>query len=386
MIGLFINAVPMLVDLPGEQPMGAWLRELQRLANDLRQHEHTPLSDIQRWAGLAGDALFDTLLVFENFPVDLQARSVDVGLRIERSERADRTHYPLTLTVEAAVNIELEWEWDGARVDGARVEWLSKHYVEVLEQFTARSAERLAAIELTTTSPWSKATTYPYRSILQQIEAQSATRGAERALTCEGESLSYTQLEHWSGGLAADLRAAGVITERLVGLCMSRSVALVASVLAVWKAGGVLVPLDPTYPKERLKQMLSGVPVVLADAAAAALLRQIAPKLRVLEVQPQSEYQDVQRVARGGAWRAEQLAYVIYTSGSTGEPKGVAVSHGALSSHIDDFVARYGIDERDCQLFSSTINFDVWLHELLPALTQGGRVVMRGERAWNCPL
>ncbi|MEI9936660.1 MAG: non-ribosomal peptide synthase/polyketide synthase [Pseudomonadota bacterium] len=383
MIGLFINAVPIPVDLPLDEPVSRWLRKLQHFANELRLREQTPLSDLQRWSGLQGDAFFDTLLVFENFPVDLQARSVDVGLRIERSERADRTHYPLTLTIEVSSRIELEWEWDGQRVDRERVAWLSQHYLEVLEQFVARPDAPLGAVKLTAPELWSRSKTHPYRSVFSRIEAQCLARRLAPAVWCEGEVLSYGELGAWSSVVGLELERAGVGREQLVGLCVNRGLSLVASVLGIWKSGGALVPLDPTYPEARLRQMLCGVAVVLADAETATKLREVLSGVRVVVVAQPARSPEVPLCASRFEPHAEQLAYVIYTSGSTGEPKGVGVSQGSLSAHVDDFLARYGVGPSDCQLFSSTINFDVWLHELLPALTQGGRVLMRGQGAWE---
>ncbi|HEY0465991.1 MAG TPA: amino acid adenylation domain-containing protein, partial [Polyangiaceae bacterium] len=196
--------------------------------------------------------------------------------------------------------------------------------------------------------------------------------------------LSYGELGAWSSVVGLELERAGVGQEQLVGLCVNRGLSLVASVLGIWKSGGALVPLDPTYPEARLRQMLRGVAVVLADAETATKLREVLSGVRVVEVVAQpARSPEVPLCASRFEPHAEQLAYVIYTSGSTGEPKGVGVSQGSLSAHVDDFLARYGVGPSDCQLFSSTINFDVWLHELLPALTQGGRVLMRGEGAWE---
>ncbi len=173
-------------------------------------------------------------------------------------------------------------------------------------------------------------------------------------------------------------------SETLVGLCVERKLGLVAAVMGIWRAGGALVSLDPSYPSERLSQMLQGVDVLVVDSAARRSLSGLLEGRTVVELRPPPAAEALPEPNESWASpRPDQLAYVIYTSGSTGIPKGVAVSHRSLSAHVDDFLARYQLAAEDCQLFSSTINFDVWLHELLPALTRGGRVVMRGEGAWE---
>ncbi|HEX2670488.1 MAG TPA: amino acid adenylation domain-containing protein, partial [Polyangiaceae bacterium] len=368
-----------------EARIGAWLDSLQRANLELRQREHTPLADIQRWSGLQGDALFDTLLVFENYPVHAALNSGDNMLGVANVEKIDRTHFPLTLTVRPDPSVQFEWEWDEARVEPATARALAGQIIGVLEQLTAATDEtRLGQLSLQAPARYSTPVRHRYRSVLSQIEEQCRERVEQPAVWCEGEVLSYGELGAWSSDVGLELERAGVGREQLVGLCVSRGLSLVASVLGIWKSGGALVPLDPTYPEARLRQMLRGVEVVLADAETASKLREVLSGVRVVEVgaTPASSQGGPASASRVEP-HAEQLAYVIYTSGSTGEPKGVGVSHGSLSAHVDDFLARYGIGASDCQLFSSTINFDVWLHELLPALTRGGRVLMRGELAWE---
>ncbi|MFM0268897.1 AMP-binding protein, partial [Paraburkholderia sediminicola] len=212
------------------------------------------------------------------------------------------------------------------------------------------------------------------------------------------------------------LMRAGVAHEDRVGVCLERSAGLAAALLGIWKAGAAQVPLDPSYPEARLREMIedAGVRCVIVDAVSAARLSAVLEgcvQVRIAEEAGQFDEQvdgliDTQfdepadlvacGQARQNAPRAlralrkrtasihpEQLAYVIYTSGSTGRPKGVAVSQRALSLHLEDFIGTYGISAQDTLLQSSTINFDVALHELLPALLMGGRVCMRGAAAWD---
>ncbi|WP_394844480.1 non-ribosomal peptide synthase/polyketide synthase [Pendulispora brunnea] len=374
MVGLFINTLPTWVDLPPNQRIGAWLTELQRHANELRNQEHTPLSHVQRWAGLGGEDFFDTLFTFENFPIDKEARSVDVGLRIERSERADRTHYPFTLTVLAESEVELEWEWDGEKFERAWADDIAQGYIAILQQLASSNDERLGELVLGRARA-QEIPNYVFDPIFQRIARTARANPEDEAIHCEGTVTRYGELDSWSNQMAHALTKRGVGRDGLVGLCVERSAALVAGLLGVWKSGGAFVPLDPTYPEERLREMLSGVRVVVCDAATCTRF----PDAEVVRVD------EVGDEPVDGEWcspHPEQLAYVIYTSGSTGRPKGVGISHRSLSLHVDDFVATYGIGSSDRVLFTSTINFDVSLHELLPVLTRGGRSVMRGNDPW----
>ncbi|MFM0758552.1 AMP-binding protein, partial [Paraburkholderia strydomiana] len=179
--------------------------------------------------------------------------------------------------------------------------------------------------------------------------------------------------------------------ERRVGLCVVRGPALVAALLGIIRSGGAFVPLDPEYPSARLAQMIddAGIVQVVADSASA---KQVAAVLEgrevvevgdaVLAIRPDDDASAETATAASHfldtPLHPDQLAYVLYTSGSTGRPKGVGVSHGALWTHLQDFLATYGIDGTDIVLHSSTINFDVALHETLPALLRGATVEMRG--------
>ncbi len=394
MLGLFMHSLPIWVDLPAETRVAVWLDGLQRDNVALRQHEHTPLSEIQRWSGLAGDALFDTLFVFENYPVHGALSDGANELGVSRLEKVDRTHFPLTVTVRPEPVLQFEWEWDEARIEGATASALARDFVRALEQLTLATREtRVGEISLGDAAAARIPVTHPYRPVPSQIAGQCLAWVDRAAVQCDASVASYGELGAWSSWLGVELTSRGVRREQLVGLCVSRSLSLVASVLGIWKSGGAVVPLDPTYPEERLRQMLKGVTVVVADAVTSSSLNTILSGVQLVEVgfapgwRAGAASDSVERQAATTTLRTEhrpdELAYVIYTSGSTGEPKGVAVSHGSLSAHIQDFVDHYRIDETDCQLFSSTINFDVWLHELLPALTRGGRVMMRGEAPWE---
>ncbi|MFM0758553.1 AMP-binding protein, partial [Paraburkholderia strydomiana] len=175
--------------------------------------------------------------------------------------------------------------------------------------------------------------------------------------------------------------------ERRVGLCVARGPALVAALLGIIRSGGAFVPLDPEYPPARLAQMIddAGIVQVVADSASVKQVAAVLAECEVVEVRTtqhdaalNAETATAVSHFLDAPLHPDQLAYVLYTSGSTGRPKGVGVSHGALWTHLQDFLATYGIDGRDTVLHSSTINFDVALHETLPALLRGATVEMRG--------
>ncbi|OZI34733.1 hypothetical protein CAL29_14770 [Bordetella genomosp. 10] len=387
-LGLFINSLPLWVRVPGDSPLSAWFGDLQTANGELRERSHASVSQVQQWTGLAGEALFDSLLVFENYPIDKAMRSGDSEVTIREVALTERTHYPMVLVAVPGVHTRFRWKFDSGRIDEAAVGRLATQFLHILDQFADTEGIRtLAEVKLLMDGPArASRALHVFFPAATRIAAQAARDPSRPALHCEGRRLAYGELDGWANRIGRHLTRMGVRTEERVGLCVTRSPGLVAGLLGVLKAGAAFVPLDPEYPRERLAYMLedAGVRRVLADAVTARGLDWLPAGCAVVDID--------ELAAPDGAgdnlpWQVpvhpEQLAYVIYTSGSTGKPKGVAISQAAFSRHLDDFIGTYRITAADKQLQSSTINFDVSLHEMLPALAQGGQVEMRGPAAWD---
>src|SRR6185295_555341 len=220
---------------------------------------------------------------------------------------------------------------------------------------------------------------FSYDTCLFELFAQVAREQAEAPaiVTAEGEVWSYRRLDEESNRLARRLRDLGVVAESAVGLCMERSAELILGMLSILKAGGVYVPLDASYPEERLAFMLADTGARLVVVQEGTRSRIVAPEgVRTLCV-------DLDRdgIVACSAERlslhvpAAGLAYVIYTSGSTGEPKGVAVPHQAIVRLVreTDYV-QLGRGDRVAHL--SNTSFDAATFEIWGALLNGSAVVV----------
>ncbi|MCG4262561.1 AMP-binding protein, partial [Acetobacter senegalensis] len=308
------------------------------------------------------------------------------GLSVSRTgEGAGDTRFDLALTIadnSRDLNVSFNYALD--LFDPQTIERLSRHYVEVLEQLASGDVDSqcLADIDLTSDVPVHVPVVYPFEAVTSRIAAQAAARADAVAVTCEGTSLTYGDLDAWSSQVGRRLLALGVMPDERVGLCVERSTGLIAGLLGILRAGGAYVPLDPAYPRERLADMIadSGMRRVVVDDATADSLGDLLEGLEIVRL---SDVTGEDATPLLTPVHPDQLAYVIYTSGSTGKPKGVGISHCALCSHLEDFITTYGISEQDRMLSTSTINFDVAAHELLPALMQGGRVEIRGPDLWD---
>ena len=225
----------------------------------------------------------------------------------------------------------------------------------------------------------------PARSVVSLVRSRVAWLGDADAVAGDGERLSYRALWARSGVLAARLRARGIGPERVVGLCLPRGVAAVVSVLAVWRAGGCYVALDPAYPDARLSYLIadSGAALVLSQGADAARLSTLPDAgampvldLDTLDLDGGADDPARDHPALSGPAHGASLAYVIYTSGSTGQPKPVAISHDALLNHTRWLNGRYGLGRHDRVLLKTALSFDASVWELISPLSSGATLVV----------
>lgn len=375
MLGLFINTLPVVATLQPAQALGAWWRELQAQGLAAREHEHTPLVEIQRWAGQGGQALFDSLLVFENYPIDAALRdAAPGGLRVGTASTRDDTHYALTLALHQGEQLAFDWRFARDVFDEATVAQLAAQVEQVLAAFVQQPDARVGALALLADAERERllrqgegaSPAMADEPVHRTIERLARAQPDAVALVFGEVELSRGELNAQANRLAHRLIAQGVRPESRVGIALERSVGMIVAVLAVLKAGAAYVPLDPAYPAERRQAMVE-------DSGIAVVLRE--PDIAALAGEPASDPQV--------PLHADQLAYVIYTSGSTGTPKGVGVSHRALARHADATVAFFGLAPEDRVLQFATLNFDAFVEQLFAPLAIGAAVVLRGPEVWD---
>ncbi len=212
------------------------------------------------------------------------------------------------------------------------------------------------------------------------FEQQVARDPLATALVFDGQRLTYRELNQRANQVAHHLRRRGVGPDTLVGVSLHRTPLMVIGLLGVWKAGAAYVPLDPTYPSDRLAFMAddAAVQVVLTDAKAASLFPEVGGKLVCLETD--SLVVDRERDDNPTASaRPSNLAYVIYTSGSTGKPKGALIEHRGLVNYLWWAIGAYGVEAGGCVPVHSSISFDLTVTSLYPALLAGGEVELLPE-------
>jgi len=374
-----------------DQTVAAWLAAVQAQNLSLREFEHTPLASIQRWAGQGGESLFDTLLVFENFPIsEALQHGTAQGVVFGEVANQDQTHYPLTLGVTLGETLALHMSFDQAHFSVATVERLSAQLLHLLEQFAESAERRLGEIALATADEHARQQAqnhpqaYPTDIAVHQRYARLATQQPDRtAVIFDGKHYSYGELDARANRLAHELVARGVRAEVRVGVAMPRGEGLIVALLAVLKAGGAYVPLDTSYPRERLAYLMqdSGLALLLTDSRVSAQLP-IDAAMSVLELD-RLDLSGHSAQAPVVTLDPDNLAYVIYTSGSTGNPKGVSVTHGPLAMHCLAIGERYEMRDSDCEFHFMSFAFDGAHERWLTSLTHGGSLLIRDDSLWT---
>ncbi|PYY66463.1 non-ribosomal peptide synthetase, partial [Pseudomonas jessenii] len=390
-LGLFINTLPIIAAPQAGHSVTQWLNDLQALNLSLREFEHVPLYDIQGWAGQQG-ALFDSLLVFENFPVaEALKQGAPAGLTFGELHNHEITSYPLTLGIEVGATLRLNFSFDRTLFSAAQISQLGASLLHVLEQFVAQPQQSLGAISLLDPIAQAKvlAGSRPPAPLIdspllahQRFEQQAARTPDALAVIVGDERLTYAQLNAQANQLAHRLRAQGVAPGQRVGLAVRRNAQMIISLMAILKSGAGYVPLDPDYPAERLAYMIedSGMDLLVAQPGLLTdvALPQGLPRLALEANADGYSTENPENLAS-----AEDLAYLIYTSGSTGRPKGVCLAHAALREFCVIAADYSQLTAQDRVLQFATFSFDGFVEQCYPPLCVGAALVMRGDELWD---
>ncbi|SEF09447.1 non-ribosomal peptide synthase/polyketide synthase [Pseudomonas palleroniana] len=393
-LGLFINTLPIISAAAPAQSVADWLGELQALNLSLREHEHVPLYDIQGWAGQPGAALFDSLLVFENFPVaEALKQGAPAGLRFGPLHNHEHTHYPLTLGIELGASLCLEFSYDCARFSAPQVARLSANLQHLLTQMLANARAPLGTLQLLDASAQRDvlalsqcaAAAQRHTRVHERVAAQAQATPDALAVQAGDVRLSYAQLNARANHLAHHLLEQGAGPGRRVGLAARRGPQLIVSLLAVLKSGAAYVPLDPNYPAERLAYMLadSRLDLLLCETGLLNDLPLPPGLARVAFTASGDESAGYPASNPLNRAAAADLAYVIYTSGSTGQPKGVAIDHAALGQFCDSAERYSRLTAEDRVLQFATFSFDGFVEQCYPPLCAGAALIMRGDELWD---
>ncbi|MBP2473028.1 amino acid adenylation domain-containing protein/non-ribosomal peptide synthase protein (TIGR01720 family) [Crossiella equi] len=369
LVGLFINTLPVRVDLSGR--VHEVLDAVQERQSALGEHQHLGLTE-----ATGGVEPFDTILVFENYPTDPAALVTDEhGLQVTGLGGHDATHYPLAIAAAPGRTLALRFVHRPDVLDGATARAYADRLQLILALFVADPFRALSTLDLLTAQERqrllvtanSTARAVPPRTLPQAVAAQDP---ADTAILCGDERITYGELDTRANRLARRLLRFGLRPEDRVAVLHRRSADYVVSVLAVLKAGGAYVPLDHRYPDARIALVLADTRAVLLLTDTGAV-RDVAVPQVVVDADASIREESGQHLDL--STHPDQLAQVIFTSGSAGRPKGVAISHRNIVELAAD---RSWAASRQRVLLHAAPAFDAATYELWVPLTSGGLVAI----------
>ncbi|WP_241778689.1 non-ribosomal peptide synthetase [Streptomyces sp. AcH 505] len=396
MVGFFVNTLVMRTDLSGDPTFTDLVDRVKDTALGAYDHQDLPferlVEELAPQRDLSRNPLFQTMFVLQNTPDSrswelpgVSVRQLDVAAQ---ESKFDFTFYA-TEAADGALDGTIVYSTD--LFDEATMVRLAGHFETLLGAAADAPDAPLSTLEMLTAAErrdiltaWNGADTDAPDAVTvhQLFEDRAAERPNSPAVTCGSDHLTYRELDERADWIAALLRERGAGPGTLVAICLDRGTDMVSALLGILKSGAAYVPLDPTYPTERLAYMVedSGAPLIVTRSSHAERLPAATPLL-LLEDWP-SELPA--RTDDGSAPEAgpDDLAYVIYTSGSTGRPKGVQITHGALRARMRETRRQLDLSCEDRVLQFASISFDSSVGQLFAPLVSGASLVLRDD-AWD---
>jgi amino acid adenylation domain-containing protein/non-ribosomal peptide synthase protein (TIGR01720 family) len=389
LIGSFAAALPLRMRISEEQTLDRVLEHARQVVLTAYDHQDLPVDRLIEQLGLGLEASRTSM---SHLWIDVRtpAPTIEVpGLRITAEPvGANVTDAPVTLHASRDAGLlQLHWAYMTEMFDAGTAALLADQFTMVLGQIVGSPHLTVAQVELAMTGdaafrPTSRAAADDEPTFVESFQRLVTRAPHAPAVACGPLTYSYAELNQAANRLARQLRSLGVGPETPVGILLDRSVALPTAILAVLKAGGAFVPLDPAYPPERTGFVLAdaGATVLISQRNQAATLASagvaVPAQVVLLDDPDLPRYSPDGDPDLPGLPTGSQAAYVIYTSGSTGQPKGTVIEHRSLTVFARDVAERLGLGTEDQFLQFASPGFDVIIEELFPTWLAGGTVVL----------
>ncbi|CCF15397.1 tyrocidine synthase 3 [Brevibacillus laterosporus GI-9] len=387
MVGLFINTIPLRIQIDDQERVVDLIKKVDHSLKERMAYENAPLTEIKQSGNLKGNEnIFHSIVVVENYPIKLHADHESV-IHVESYSMIEETNYNLALSILNHGDLKLEFTYNSNLISDEMVARLALYYRNFLEAVSNTKDISIQDVNILSEKEiyqnlYEKNQTYADypkdESIYELFEDQARKTPEQVAVVFENNTLTYRELNETANRLARTIREHGVGIGQVVGLLMDNSPNVVISMLAVLKAGGVYLPIDPAYPIERIEYMLqdSRTQLLLTDKDWE---KQISFDGEIINLQHKNVYhhsaEQLDKITTH-----DDIAYVIYTSGSTGKPKGVMITHQGLVNYIWWAKKVYLQGEvLDFSLYSS-ISFDLTVTSIYTPLITGAKIVIyKGE-------
>ncbi len=395
LVGFFVNMLVFRVDLSGDPDFRRLLSRVREVALEAFRHNDLPfeilVKELEPDRDLSRNPLFQVVFALDRIPHNAgELEHRDPHKLFATS--MNTTRFDLEAHVmETSEGCDVAFNYNVDLFEADTIRRMLEHFVVLLEEIVANPGQSVADLNLIRSFEYEKMlfrwnqteAEYPATQPVHALFEDQAGREPDAPAVIQGrECLSYGQLDQRSDHLANYLSHVGVGPEVVVGVCLQRSLDLVTAILGILKTGGAYLPMDPTYPDQRLDYML-------ADAAAPVLLTQESlhekfPQYRGRIIRLDSNHWKKEARTCSGAvpkaeWHAGHLAYVIYTSGSTGNPKGVGITHNGLLNLVSWHRRTYNLTPEDRASHLAGLGFDASVWELWPYLVSGSSIYLADE-------
>ena len=422
MLGLFINTVPLRMTFASQDTVDACLKICHEKFQQNNQYAHVGLSDIKEQSELERDLpLFYSVFIFENYPKQsdgLIHGCEELNLKVSKFVAYEQTNYPLTVVVYPGSKLVIEFRYDGKVFKVDELECVAKRYQHLLSLLPHHGGEAVASLDFLFSAEKcailkagnnDRDLLRNNKTLLDLFIAQVIATPENLAVICGNVKLTYAQLYAKVDCIAQHVRESftseQACSELVVGVCLTRSVEVVAAFLGVMKAGYAYMPLDQSYPDMRLSAIVQEARcrLILTQNNLLTRLSELVPQCRLLslDVLPMfvadgmklsnsgclNEHCEQQRnfVSNQNVANISPLAYVMFTSGSTGKAKGVAIQQSALVNFLTAVQEVCSINERDCLLALTSFSFDISGLEIYLPLINGACCVLATKEELSDP-
>lgn len=400
MFGFFVNTLVLRADLSGNPSFGELTARVRETALAAFQHQDLPLEKIiaavDPERDLSRHPLFQVMFVYQNFPLEMGGESGGVTIEQQHLDQVNaKFDLSLTLTKNEHGGMDSVFEYNLDLFKRASIQRLAGYMETLAEEIVADANQKIAAYrfmsfqEQTATLALGDQTEAllpaPLGHLVVAFESVAETQPHKTALVFGDQRRTYDQLLQCSRGIAQALVNQGLEPGQRVGCYFSRGPLWYAAMLGIMRAGGVYVPLDPAYPKDRLAYICEDAEIsVVLCGIGEAETPDFAGQAAVIAI----DEREMSKTEGGGALprlSENMQAYIIYTSGSTGRPKGVVVGHRPACDHLFSIAREYGISEKDRVTQFASTNFDVSLNHIFATLLSGAALIIREENSRWAP-
>jgi tyrocidine synthetase-3 len=398
LIGMFVSTLPMRNQPESGKTFLQFLNEVKQNAFEAFENQDFPFESmvekLQPYRDLSRNPLFDTVFILQN--MDREVLEIE-QMTIEPYAYENKiSKFDLTLAaVEEKEGLSLSWEYSTSLFRKETMARMANHFVQMLREITRDPSCTLAQMDMQDDAEKERILVEfnaaesmhaPADTLHGLFELQAESVPSQIALSLGSERMTYGELNTRANRLARTLRNRGIVPESVVGIMANRSFEMIVGILAVLKAGGAYMPIDPVYPSERIAFMLenSDAAFVLSQAALIPALADDASAVW-LDLNDETLYaEDGSNLVSGS--RADDLAYIIYTSGTTGRPKGVMIEHRSITGNIWWRSMAYGLTESDRVLQLFSFAFDGFITSFFTPIVSGSTVVLLSEDEAKDPV